>query len=291
MYRPIRKMSRVAGTIASASMPLRQQAAPRPAPRCASASSGCSARRRRATARPDCAGPRGRRRTAVDRAQHRDRLVGHRPPVLLGDKVEPGLHVAAGDAVERPGEPVAEAAPHVAAVEDFRRRLPLRAGLHVIFECLFERRHAARLGALFRRVLPSGDTSQQILCLPPRLVGCDASVAPDDHALVGRLAPAVAGAVIDDEGLGAGRLDAAPEPGQLVVPRDPGLFGGLQRLDGALGQGEPDLGDALAGMSFALHAAMIEPGANLINTIVNTRKEIGAHAGASESSFKLPKFS
>ena len=178
--------------------------------------------------------------TAIDGTQHRDALVGHRPPVTFGDEMKPRLHVPAGDGVERPGEPVAEAAPHVAAIQHHGARLTLGAGRHVVFEGFFEPRHVARLGAFFGGVLAPGDAPEQVLSQTPRLVGGDASVAPDDDALVGRLAPAVAGAVVDDEGLGARRLDAETVPGELVVPGDPGLLGRLQGLDGALGQGRPD---------------------------------------------------
>ena len=43
---------------------------------------------------------------AVDRAQHRHRLVGRGPAVLAGDEIEPVLDILAGDAVQRTLQPV-----------------------------------------------------------------------------------------------------------------------------------------------------------------------------------------
>ena len=55
--------------------------------------------------------------------------------------------------------------------------------------------------------------------------------------LVGGLAPAFSGAVVNKKGLRARGVYADAEAGQLVVPCNPGLVVGLERVDGALGQG------------------------------------------------------
>ena len=122
------------------------------------------------------------------------------------------------------------------------------ARVDIVVARLAERGQGARFRPLARRILAAGDTPEQFLRLAPCLLGGDAAVASDDHAFVGRLAPAIASAVVDDEGLGAGGLDAAAEPDQLVVPCDPGLVGRLERVDGALGERELDLGDAFSGV-------------------------------------------
>ena len=108
--------------------------------------------------------------------------------------------------------------------------------------------------------------------------------ASDDDPLVGRLAPDVAGAAVDDEGLGAGGLDTAPEPGEPVVPGDPGLVGGLEGRDGPLGQVDPDFRDALAGTGFgSCPAVMTVQGAVWVSTAVNARMETEAHGSVSVS--------
>ena len=158
--------------------------------------------------------------------------------MLAGDPVEPVLHVLPGDGVERALDPVAEIDPQVLAVEPDGIGRPVRIGRHVGLEGLGQCRHAARLRPHAGGVLAPGDPPEQILRLLPRLVGGHPAEASDDDALVGRTAPAAAGAVVDDEGLGARGLDAAAEADQLVVPCDPGLAGGLQGIDVALGEGE-----------------------------------------------------
>ena len=206
---------------------------------------------------------------AVDRAQHRHRLVGPGPAVPAGDQVEPVLHVLAGDRVQPALDPVAEIDPQVLAVEADGVVRAVRVGLHVGLEGLGQGRHAARLGPLARRVLAPGDPPEQVLRPGAGLVGGDPAEASDDDALVGRLAAAVAGTVVDDEGLGARGLDAAAESDQLVVPCDPGLAGGLQRLDGALGEGEFHPGHALCGVGVG-HGPNLAQGARNGNTTVNT---------------------
>ena len=57
------------------------------------------------------------------------------------------------------------------------------------------------------------------------------------------------------------------EAGELVVPRDPGLVGGLESVDGALGDGELGLGDAFSGLG---HGGIGSWGRHSVNTSANT---------------------
>ena len=109
--------------------------------------------------------------------------------------------------------------------------------------------HSARLGALARRVLAAGRLDQYLSRHAPSLNGRYVAVTAEHDTPVGRLSAAIAGAVVDDEGLQPGGLHPDAEPGQPVVPGDPGLVGGLQRLDGAAGQGQLVQGEAFAGWS------------------------------------------
>ena len=170
--------------------------------------------------------------------------------MLLGDEVEPPLDVPPGNGVERTVVPAVEIDPHVLAVALNRPCLAIGVGGHVVLERFSEGRHSPRFCAFGGGVVPSGDAAEQFLGHAPRFVGGDASVASEGDALVGRLAPAVSGAVVDDEGPGARGLDADAEAGELVVPCDPGFLGGLEGLDGSLGQGQLDPGDAFCGVIF-----------------------------------------
>ena len=67
-------------------------------------------------------------------------------------------------------------------------------------------------------------------------------------------------------------MDLDAEACELVVPRDPGLVGGLKGVDGAFGQRELDPCDALCGC--AGHAPIMPTTAVKINTESNTRKPI-----------------
>ena len=89
--------------------------------------------------------------------------------------------------------------------------------------------------------------------LPSYLDGGDASVAFDDDALVGRLAPTAAGAVGDDKELAPGGWMRTPKPVSLSSQAIQGLSAGSRVLDGALGQRELDLRDALFGVFFHGH--------------------------------------
>ena len=184
---------------------------------------------------------------AVDRPQHRQRLVGGGPTVLTGDKVEPVLDILAGDTVEGALPPVREIDPKVLAVEPDGVGRTVGIGRHVVFERPHQGRHAACLGTLAGRIFPPGNPPEHVLGSTPSLVGGDAWVASDDDTLVGCVAPTVAGAVVDDERLGAGGLDANAEAWNLVVPCEPGLLGGFERLDGTLCEREPDLGGTFSG--------------------------------------------
>ena len=127
---------------------------------------------------------------AVDRAQHRERLVGRRPAVPGGNEIKAVLHVLAGDGVERTLEPVGEVDPQVLSVEPdgIYRAAGIRR--HVDLEGPGQGRDASCIGPLPGGVLPPGDASEQVLGQAPRPVGSDAAVASDDHPLVGRLAAA-----------------------------------------------------------------------------------------------------
>ena len=181
----------------------------------------------------------------VRRAQQRRRVVGDRPAVPLGEDVEPGFHVPARDGVERPREPVAEAVPDLAPVQPERGGLAVRVGAHVLRERLPQERHLTR-GAAFRRgVVPHRDPAQHLVRHPSRPVRRHRAVASDHHAPVGRPPPALSRPVVDDERLDSAGLDPDAEAGQPVVPGDPGPGAGFKGLDGPLGEGQLDPGDAL----------------------------------------------
>ena len=93
-----------------------------------------------------------------------------------------------------------------------------------------------------------GDAAQQFLRQPPRPLRRDPAVAAHDDALGGCLAPTVPGAVVDDEGLGAGGLDADAEAGEPVVPCDPALVRGFECVGIALVERDLDVGGSLAWM-------------------------------------------
>ena len=61
---------------------------------------------------------------AVDRAEHRKRLVGGRPAVLPGDAIEPVLYILAGDGIQGPLQLVREIDPQVLAVEPHGGAIP-----------------------------------------------------------------------------------------------------------------------------------------------------------------------
>lgn len=55
------------------------------------------------------------------------------------------------------------------------------------------------------------------------------------ESLVGCLAPAVAHAVVYEEGLGARGVDADTEAGDIVIPDNPLALRGFEYVDGSLG--------------------------------------------------------
>ena len=160
--------------------------------------------------------------------------------------MEPRLHVPAGDGVERPRQPVAEAVADLAAVEPEGVRFAVRVGRQELRERLPQQRHPARGGALRRGVVPHRDPAQDLLRDPPRPVGRHRAVASDHHPPVGRPPPAGSRPVVDDERLGSAGLDPHAEPGQPVVPGDPGAGAGFEGLDGPLGEGQLHLRNALS---------------------------------------------
>ena len=183
---------------------------------------------------------------AVERAQQRDCPVGRRPAGVLRQPVEQRLHVAPGNPVQRTLVPVGEIARELPAVEPVGPGRPVGTGGHEVVEGLLQRRHAARFRALSRRVLAAGRFGQDLASFAPGVGHRDRAVSADHRAPVGRLPAAVARAVVDNEGLEAGRLHPHTEAGQPVVPGDEGARGRLQRLDAAHGQGQPVLRHPLA---------------------------------------------
>ena len=124
---------------------------------------------------------------------------------------------------------------------------PVGVGRHIVLEGLLEHGHGACLGTFERRVAAGRDLAQHLLSQTPRLLGRHPAKTANDDIPVGRLSAALAGAVVDEEGLHAGGLHPDPKPGQLVIPGNPGSFPRLHRLNGAPGQGQPVQRDPFAG--------------------------------------------
>ena len=173
-------------------------------------------------------------------------MVGDGPAMPLGEDVEPRFHVPAGDGVERPRQPVAEAVADLAPVEPEGVRFAVRVGRQELRERLAQQRHPTCGIPLRRGVVPHRDAAQHLLRDAPRPVGRHRTVAPDHHPPVGRPPPAGPRPVVDDERLGPAGLDPHAEARQPVVPGDPGAGAGLEGLDGPLGEGQLDPGDALS---------------------------------------------
>ena len=123
-------------------------------------------------------------------------------------------------------------------------------------------------GALDRGVVAAGGLAERLMGEAPRLVDRHPAEAAEDDALVGRFPASAVGAVVDEEGLGAGGVDLDAEAGELVVPCGPGLVAGLHGLDGALGEGEFVACDAFGGFG---HGGIVEGGAAGVNTLPNTK--------------------
>ena len=170
----------------------------------------------------------------VERAKHLDGVVGLDPSGLGGEAAEALLDVLARDGVEGPLEPRRQILVDGAAVGGDRAGLPLGTGAEILLEGLAQGGHGARPRALCRGILAGGDAPEHLVRHAPGLVRGDDSETPEDDAPVGCLAPAGAGAVVEDEGSGSRRHDADAEAGERVVPCDVGFFGGLQGVDGAL---------------------------------------------------------
>ena len=117
-----------------------------------------------------------------------------------------------GDGVEGAGEPFSEVAVGLVAVELVGPPGPVGISRHVVLEGVPERGHGAQLGALLRGFVAARDLAEDFLRQPARLVGGDVPVPADDDALVWGLPSAVPGAVVDDEGLGAGGITRTPKP-------------------------------------------------------------------------------
>ena len=191
--------------------------------------------------------------------------------MVCGDAVEPGFDVGAGDGVERASQPVAQVAVGLVAVEIIRALGAVGVGRHVVLECISKGRRAARFGAFFRRVAAARDLAEGRLRHPSCLVGSNLPVAAKHDALVGGLPAALSGTVVDDEGLGARRVDSDAEAGELVVPGDPRLVSWLEGFDGALGQRCTHLRGAFS--CTHLHRGRMAAVDERVNTTVNTEKE------------------
>ena len=105
--------------------------------------------------------------------------------MILGNAVEAGLHIPAGDSIEGAGEPVPEIALGLVAVEFIGALRAVGIGRHVILEGVAERRHSTRLCALFRWVIAASDLAENLLRQAPGLVRSNFPVTADDDALVG----------------------------------------------------------------------------------------------------------
>ena len=206
--------------------------------------------------------------TAIDRAQEGYRPVGRRPTVIAGKPDETVLHVASRDGIEWAHAPVVEVVGELGAVHPVGARRPLWIDRHVVLEGLHEQRHGARLGALDRRVVPACGLAERLMGQPPRLIDGHPAETAEDDALVGRLSAAAAGAVVDEEGLGAGGVDLDAKAGELVVPGGPWLVAWGHGLDGAPGEGELVACDAFGGF---VHGGILGDGTVCVNTFPNTR--------------------
>ena len=112
--------------------------------------------------------------------------------MILGNAVEAGLHIPAGDSIEGAGEPVAEIALGLVAVEFIGALRAVGIGRHVILEGVAEGRHSTRLCALFRWVIAASDLAENLLRQAPGLVRSNFPVTADDDALVGCLPSTIA---------------------------------------------------------------------------------------------------
>ena len=120
--------------------------------------------------------------TAIDRAQQRNYFVGPRPPVARHEAVEPGLDVPAANGIERPREPVAEMEPDCCTVVFVGPHRPVGVDRHIVLEGLFEDRHGARFGAIFRRIATASDIAEHPVRHTARLLGRYPAVAsPGRH--------------------------------------------------------------------------------------------------------------
>ena len=109
------------------------------------------------------------------------------------------------DGVERASNPVSEAHPEVLAVHLDGAGLSPGVGAEVVLEVPGKSGHVPGLGAFSGGVGARGDLAEEFLGHAAGVVRSDAAEASECDALVGSRAAAGAGAVVDDEGLGAGR--------------------------------------------------------------------------------------
>ncbi len=106
---------------------------------------------------------------AIDRAEKRQALVGRYLAVTLGDEMEAGLNVPAGDRIKRAGEPVAEVEISIAPIAPLGLPRPVVTGLYIVHAGIPQGGQGARIGTLPCGVVPTADASQQFLGqTPPR---------------------------------------------------------------------------------------------------------------------------
>ena len=142
--------------------------------------------------------------------------------------MEARLHLPARDRVQGPRQPVAEAVAHLAPVERFGAALAVGVRRQVL-------RRTPPGGSACRDSRPAPARDPRPGRRVPAAPGRDGAPPRGRGGRSGRwrragCAPpaAASGAVVDDERLRAGGLDAHPEAAQPVVPGDPGLVGGLE---------------------------------------------------------------
>ena len=147
-------------------------------------------------------------RPAVDGVQQFHRDVRLYPSRAFGELPETLFDVAAVDVVEGAVEPVAEILLNGAAIVGDRAGAAPGSHGEIVLEGPAQGGHRAAAGALGERVVAQGDAAEDFPGAAARLVGGDRAVAPDDDPPVGRLSPAVAGAVVHEVGAQPGGLNA-----------------------------------------------------------------------------------
>ena len=194
-------------------------------------------------------------RAPVNRTQHGHRLVRRGPAALLGEVIESRLHVLARNAIQGSVHPVGQINSQVLPINLHGHGCPARIGLQVLIERCLQRRQTPRPCPLIGRIPARGDAPEQCLGLPAGLVRGDAPEAPGHDTLVGRVAPAAIGPVVDQERLGARRLNPDSEAREFIVPGDPRFGRRFKSVHASFGQRQADLSGAFSFACF--HAKRI----------------------------------